>query len=263
VFAVGGRHLFGLTRTPVVDIAVSRGGRIAVASANAVQIFAPDGRRVARLEGPAGPLVFSSGGVLAIGAPDGSVRLWRTGHAPVVLSGHSGPVTALAFSPDSKTLATASEDGTAALWDAETGAYRLPLDRGATAVMDVAFSPDGTRVLTANDDSDSRLWNAGSGQLLHRLRGHFFRVNSGSFSPDGRWIVTTSSISAALWIASTGRLLYYLRGHLGPVRSAEFSPGGRRVLTASDDGTVRVYACQLCGGIDELAALARTRLATR
>ena len=72
----------------------------------------------------------------------------------------------------------------------------------------------------------------------------------------------TSALAAALWRTSTGQSLGYLRGHLlgRVVRTAEFTPDGRRVVTAGDDGTLRVYVCELCGGTDDLLAVARARL---
>ena len=51
------------------------------------------------------------------------------------------------------------------------------------------------------------------------------------------------------------------QSHVAPVTSASFSPDGRRVLTSSEDGTVRIYRCEICSGLDGLLALAKRRLA--
>jgi WD40 repeat protein len=96
--------------------------------------------------------------------------------------------------------------------------------------------------------------------LVEILRGHFGPVFGASFSPDGRWIVTAGPVTAGLWQTSDGRLLTYLRGHKEPLTSASFSPDGRRILTSSRDGTIRVYRCELCGGIDALLGLANKRI---
>ena len=45
-----------------------------------------------------------------------------------------------------------------------------------------------------------------------------------------------------------------------PLTSAEFSRGGRRILVASQDGTVRTYVCQICGGLSDLRRLAHALL---
>jgi WD40 repeat protein len=137
------------------------------------------------------------------------------------------------------------------------------------AVRDAEFSTDGTLVVTASDDHDARIWSVTTGKLLRLLRGHFNAVQSASFSPDGHWVVTGGPFTAGLWRTSTGRLFSitglnndpFLRGHTMPLTSATFSPDGRRILTSSLDGTVRVFTCDVCGGLRDLLALADARLA--
>ena len=62
-----------------------------------------------------------------------------------VLSGHSAPVTAVAFSQDGRHILTGSEDGTARLWEASTG-RGIGVMRGArTSIKAVAFNGDGPK----------------------------------------------------------------------------------------------------------------------
>jgi hypothetical protein len=82
----------------------------------------------------------------------------------VTLVGHTSAVRAVAFSPDSTRVVTASDDKTARVWDATTGTpVTAPLEHQG-AVWAAAFSPDGARVVTASDDKTARVWNATTGK---------------------------------------------------------------------------------------------------
>src|SRR5437016_13330320 len=82
-------------------------------------------------------------------------------HNVLVLPGHTGTVIGLAFSPDGKTIASASADGTVRLWEASTGKpVGQPLTAHTGPVNGVAFSPDGRTVASAGADQTVPLWEA-------------------------------------------------------------------------------------------------------
>jgi WD40 repeat protein len=111
------------------------------------------------------PVAFPSAAypyLMATGGDDGIVRVWDSvsGSLEATRTGHTGPVTAVAFSPDGDTLATGSEDRTVRLWDTSTLDV-VPVDilTGHTGgVTSVAFSPDGRTVASASLDRTVRLW---------------------------------------------------------------------------------------------------------
>src|SRR5262249_15345974 len=71
---------------------------------------------------------------------------------------HQGKVWAVAFSPDSRTILTGSEDHTARLWDTTTGMPVGPQLWHGQAVRAAGFSPAGDRILTGTDDGTAGLW---------------------------------------------------------------------------------------------------------
>jgi WD40 repeat protein len=210
----------------------------------------------------AGPLALSQDGrLLAAPTASGAIGIWSAAtFRPLRDLKHGGPFNAASFSPDGRLIATAGEDNFARIWNAGNGSIARILRGHKDGLTDVQFSPDGKLLVTASRDHDARIWDVATGKMMVLLRGHFGPVFGASFSPNGRWVVTAGPITAGLWQVSTGQLLFYLRGHTAPLTSASFSPDGRRILTSSRDGTLRTYDCELCGGIDDLVAVANARL---
>ena len=82
-----------------------------------------------------------------------------------ILGGHSGEVSAVAWSPDGHHILTGSQDGTARIWDATTGENTLTLTH-TDWVMAVAWSPDGHHILTGSPDGTARIWDATTGEQV-------------------------------------------------------------------------------------------------
>ncbi len=145
-------------------------------------------------------LSFSPDGrTLALGAEDGTIRLWDMPSARerMVLRGHTGAVWSVAFSPDRKRLISASPEGRVVLWDAIHGVVlRVLASKGNVPMRSVAFSPDGRTVglgEPARMTQDLMLWDVETGAIRTRLTGHPCGVHVVTFSPDGRTLATAGS----------------------------------------------------------------------
>ncbi|MBL8796263.1 MAG: WD40 repeat domain-containing protein [Planctomycetia bacterium] len=208
-------------------------------------------------------LAFSPDGkTLAVGRGTGRdtagvVEMWQldTGTLRATYRGHAAGVTALAFSLDSKFLATGSLDKTVVLWDTATGQERTrSLMSPPSVVWSVAFAPDGKTlaVATGPDDfrlrqpGDIKLWDIATETVRTTLRGHSRAATSIVFSPDGQSLISGSAdTTVRFWDTSTGREYGMLKGHQAApgfeALTVALSPDGKWLATASFDRTVKVW----------------------
>lgn len=161
----------------------------------------------------------------------------------LTLHGHTAGVGKAVFSHDGSLVATTSDDGTARIWDAETGREILNLTTGATAFLRaIALSPDGTMVATAGMNNTAILWDVKTGKQLYELTGHTAWVTAMDFSPDGKLLATGSNDrSVIIWDPAAGKKIRIIPAHVAYVFDAKFSPDGTRLATAGNDATVKLW----------------------
>ncbi|MBD2137363.1 hypothetical protein H6F32_07130 [Anabaena sp. FACHB-1237] len=158
------------------------------------------------------------------------------------LTGHSGSVRSVAYSPDGQTVASGSVDSTIKLWNVNTGNLLQTLTGHSNSVRSVAYSPDGQTVASGSDDKTIKLWNVKTGNLLQTFTGHSDWVRSVAYSPDGQTVASGSSDrTIKLWNVKTGRLLQTLTGHSSSVSSVAYSPDSQTVASASKDKTIKLW----------------------
>ncbi len=148
---------------------------------------------------------------------ENALRQWlQASHIELTLRGHTDLVSAAVFSPDGTRIATASDDGTARIWDSQTGGELLSLQTGVTnALHGIDFSPDGKLLATAGRNGTAILWNAETGEKLFDLVGHSDEVTGINFSPDGKWLATASEDrTAKIWDTATGKEIRYVNRSL-------------------------------------------------
>src|SRR5262245_39491406 len=101
------------------------------------------------------------------------VTSWAQGTAEPKLeikeSDYSEYVYSLAFSPDGKTLASASGDNTIRLWEIKTGRLVNSFAEHSEPVHSVAFSPDGKTLASGSKDRTIKLWDVRAGKLIRTI----------------------------------------------------------------------------------------------
>ena len=199
------------------------GAKLRLGKGNMREIaYSPDGRHLAVASG------------IGIWIYDAS-----TGNEIDLLTGHTGSVNSVAFSPNGQTLATGSRDDTIRLWDVRTGNEIDLLTGHTNTVFSVAFSPNG-QTLATGSWREIRLWDVSTGNEIRTITGHTSSVSSVAFSPNGQTLASGSSDNTIrLWDANTGREIRI--GHTGRVVSVAFSPNGQTLASGGRDDTIRLW----------------------
>jgi WD40 repeat protein len=178
-----------------------------------------------------------------------AVEVWKAANGQHLFTyrGQKDRISMVLWSPDSKRIASSSDDQTLQVWDALTGKNvvrdEIP---GNPAYTGIDWSPDG-KTLAAINAQTIDLWQANSSTLIRTMRNQM-ADSSIRWSPDGRYLASGYH-DVHIWDAFTGRLLFTHQQE--QVQALAWSPNGKFVASGNavvmdnkgqNSGTVQVWA---------------------
>jgi WD40 repeat protein len=236
--------------------------------------WAPEGRLLGRefLSDVEDVWVFNADATL-LASGTNEVALWETATGTELgRTGVDSWVSAFAFSPDGRTLASGHDDGRVCFWRLPDLELVAELAGHEASVSALTFSADGQQLTSAGDDHKIRVWDVRSRDLAREWQGHTDRVPALAWRPKGDFLISVGwDTTARVWEPGKDDPLMLLNAHADQVTAVAFSPDGGLLACADSDFTIHIWedprgAKQkfvLSGHTDEIRALAFNPSGTR
>ncbi len=158
---------------------------------------------------------------------------------------HANDVTALAFSPDGRRLATASKDHTVKIWDLGNGHELLTFGGHKDDVYAVAYSPDGAQCASGGAEKEVKIWDAATGKEIRTLPGKGVMTRSLAWSRDGKYLVVGQAGGQGtpgllcIYETASGDVKRVISDFRQIVNHVTFNAGGTILSAAVGDGQIR------------------------
>lgn len=176
--------------------------------------------------------------VIGVTAQDDEAALSQIGALHV----YTGPLDAVAFSPDGDLMVSGGRDNTVRLWDTESGENIQTFDTHTGWVTSVAVSPDGKFIASGSRDNMVYVWDIQSGDLVYVVSDHEDHITGLAFTPDSAVLASGSRDGTIrLQHLESNTTIATLDNYGGPVWDIAFSPDGQSLASASEDGVIWLW----------------------
>lgn len=194
----------------------------------------------------------ADGQTLAVGGHTGFASVWNIASGQqigVFLTGHSGPVSTIALSPDLGVMASGGSDGVIIRSMSEITAGDGPgtvltyVGVSGATLSALAFSPDSNTVVSGDDHGSLAIWDARGGRLDHVVGSFASGITDLAFSPDGTLLaVADEDGGVRLWAANDWTTVgTRLLGPEDGIGSLTFDRGGQLLVAVGHDGSWRSW----------------------
>ncbi|MBI1900123.1 MAG: hypothetical protein HYS13_03275 [Planctomycetia bacterium] len=186
--------------------------------------------------------VCLDGPVLATAGSDHAVRLWNDGQPQRMTGGQPWEVSCAAYSAKGDYLAIGSPDGSIRLWNGRTFEIVQSWRAHTGFVKHVAFGNDDSLLASSSDDGTVVVWTAPGGEEVRVMSDVFPPGGPIVFSPDGKTLATNGPRGVALREVATGEVTRWLSRPKGGLRGEfAFSRDGRLLASGDGPNTVTVW----------------------
>lgn len=199
----------------------------------------------------------ASGTLLGVASADHKARVWRSANTNLpfieafTLSGHAGPVLAVAFSPTGHTIVTASADRSIKVWSADDGRLLRTFAHHLEAVNALAFRPlvsvAGTEAppcacASASDDRTVRIWQPEIGRMVRIIRQHGAPVFALAYALDGRSVFSAGKEGfIRRFDAESDTLLSEWSAHTDWIYALAINPDGSKLASGDWSGKIQLH----------------------
>lgn len=157
------------------------------------------------------------------------------------LACNSGPLWALAITPDGRRCVCGGEDGSLKIWDTKTGRCITIPKAHSGSVCSLAITQDGREIISGGRENTIYLWDAKLGERLRVLSGHHGPVRSIAVTQDGSWAISGSHDKRIkVWNLESGVCVHTIKPKLGLIFSVAFSADRYRAICGGFGKEIRV-----------------------